>query len=260
MTISLAGSRDRAGVLSPVTLDLPAGIYGVVGPNAAGKTTLLELLHRAALPDSAFARAGADAAFAGYTVRDHLASARGAREHFNEELFHSVLGDVALKTGLRTLSVGQRRRLTLAGALAAGTGALLLDEPFDGLDAATRTRLREHIIEALSGPAHILVLTSHRAEDLAGLVDQVIAVHDQSITGPVTLDDVRPIFPTLAGPTGYVAAAVTGREVLTHDELGGHARATIHGTAPEGAAGLDVRYPSDAGLIDLLAPHTPTRS
>lgn len=260
MTITLSDVRDRDGVLSPVTLDLPAGTYGVVGPNAAGKTTLLELLHRAGLPDSAFARASADATFAGYTVADHLACAQDAREHFNQDLFHAVLGDVDPTTGLQKLSVGQRRRLTLASAIAAGTGALLLDEPFDGLDAATRAHLREHLIDALTGSVRILVLTSHRAEDLAGLVDQIIAVHDHSVTGPVTLDETRTVFPTLEGPTGSVAAAVTGRTVLSHERLGGHARATVHGSAPADAADLEVRYPTDAELIDLLATHAPTRS
>jgi ABC-type Mn2+/Zn2+ transport system ATPase subunit len=74
-----------------------------------------------------------------------------------------------------TLSGGQQQRVMLAGALAAGSDLLVLDEPTDGLDAASRAALLDALRACLAdGLAAVLV--SHDADDLVALATRVARV------------------------------------------------------------------------------------
>ncbi|AWB83483.1 ABC transporter ATP-binding protein [Corynebacterium liangguodongii] len=225
------------------------GIYGLIGPSAAGKTHYLRSLFG---PGAAFVPAAADALFAGRTAGDHLAWAGEAKPLAPVEL------SFAERTHIAALSVGQRRELTFLVALAAGEPLLLLDEPFDGLDVSTRTRLREHLIDYIAAdPERTVVMSSHRAEDLAGLAERVIRVFDRTVEGPVSLDAVRAKFPILTGPREAVEAFTAHRTVVSTSHLGPTLRAQLAeplNVDPGGAgAGVEVAYPHDAQLIDLLA-------
>jgi len=78
--------------------------------------------------------------------------------------------------GFATLSGGQQQRLMLAGALAAGSDLLVLDEPTDGLDASSRLAFIQTVRSCLSdGLAAVLV--SHDVEDLAALCTRVARLH-----------------------------------------------------------------------------------
>lgn len=240
--LELTHARDPQKILKPVNLQLASGSYGVVGPNAAGKTTLLSLLHDATLPSSAFARAAADAEFAGATRSSHRRCAALARPDFDYALFDRLTDGDAV----RTMSAGQRRRLTLASAFAAGTQTLLLDEPFEGTDRGTRHDLRQALFDIMTSHVDTLIVSAHRTEDLVGLVDAIITVHDGRVAGPFLLDDIRPHYPTIVGDVP------DGARVLETATLGSVQRSTIYGPVPGG------ELPDDARLIDLLATHERT--
>lgn len=222
--------------------------YGVVGPNASGKTRLLAELH-AAHPDSAFAPSAHHARFAGRTVADHLACARLAHPLFDGVLADRVLAGLDTRTPIKRLSTGEARLVTLAATLAAGTSTVLLDEPFDGLDISHRQRLRELLIELLAERVDVLVIASHRAEDLVGLVDSLITVTDE-IAGPATFDELRPHYPTFTGVAADVDKRIGTNPVLASSAIGGRVRITYFD--PNGAA---AGLPDDTTLINLLAAH-----
>lgn len=228
--------------LSP---DHSPGFYGLVGPNAAGKTHYLRSLFG---PGAALVPAAADALFVGRTVRDHLAWAAEAKP----------LDEISLgfpeSSRLRTLSVGQRRELTFAVALAANEPLLLLDEPFDGLDIDTRTRLRTRLIGYIAAdPGRTVVMASHRAEDLAGLAEHVIRVSEREVADPVALDEARTRFPVLRGEAGDPEQVLAGLDVLDVSTLGPAWRAQLAQPLDRALPGTTLDYPDDVQLIDLLA-------
>jgi ATP-binding cassette subfamily C protein CydC len=156
---------------------LPGEVWAVVGPSGSGKTRLLTGLAHAA--PGRFAWAPQDAPLLAGTVADNL---RLADEAADEAAIWTALHDAALDERVRalpqglqtwigdggqTLSGGERRRLSLARALLSPAPWLLLDEPTEGLDAATEALVVERLGQRLARTGQGAVIVSHRPAPLA---------------------------------------------------------------------------------------------
>ncbi|MFF7900161.1 ABC transporter ATP-binding protein [Streptomyces sp. NPDC007920] len=215
---------DGTPLLDPSDLELPAGGWlAVMGASGTGKTTLLHalagrrppaggqlLLHGRPLPWATRLRgrrmlravqlAGQDAVTelnpahtAGRSVARPLKVFHGMNGTAGRERARELLEAVGLAAELSdrrpsTLSGGQRRRVVLARALAAGPDVLLLDEPTAGLDPAS-ARVVLDLLDRLrrSGPA---VLTVTHDADTAARADRVLHLTGRRLTtgSPVAPD------------------------------------------------------------------------
>jgi heme ABC exporter ATP-binding subunit CcmA len=203
----------RFPALAGVDLDVVAGdVVLLSGANGAGKTTLLRLLAglvplysgeaRVLDHDLARDRTGArrGLALVGHetfcyddlTVRENLAfTARASGRS-------AATADVALeRLGLtpqrdvvhRRLSAGQRRRLSLAVALAREPALLLLDEPHAGLDAQGRATLDDIVREAAASGRSV-VLASHELEHARPLAHrEVVLAGGRTLPAPAAAAD-----------------------------------------------------------------------
>jgi ABC-2 type transport system ATP-binding protein len=186
---------DTRTMFDGLSLSLPLGVTWLRGANGKGKTTLLRLLGGALEPHAGSIRLdGIDCAF------DPLSYRRGSflcggdtpalpwltvREllDLHVALYGAAAGPTiaseldafgvadTLAQPLMTLSLGQHKKVQLALALALPVRLLLLDEPFNGLDAAAVPYLREQL--ARRGERACIVLTSHVDPQLplAGTLD-----------------------------------------------------------------------------------------
>ena len=179
LTLSYGEKR----VLEEFSLTLPErGVTVLSGPSGCGKTTLLRCLAGLERPRSGRIQAPPPRETSLLFQEDRLFPWRTVEQHLMDVLPQSRWAEVprwlalAELTGEEgsfpaSLSGGMRRRLALVRALALaslGCSALLLDEPFTGVDGPRAVRLME-TVRALEAP---VLLSAHEGDTLA-LADQI---------------------------------------------------------------------------------------
>ncbi|MBD1807961.1 ABC transporter ATP-binding protein [Microcoleus sp. FACHB-SPT15] len=104
--------------------------------------------------------------------------------HLPKSEQEKLTGDVLEKVGLtessqllpRELSGGMAQRVAIARALVTKPSLLLLDEPFSALDAFTRMKLQEHLLQIWEYDRPTLILVTHDIEEALVLSDRVIVM------------------------------------------------------------------------------------
>jgi iron(III) transport system ATP-binding protein len=252
-SLSVAGLSKAFGgspVLTGLDLEVPTGsLTAVLGPSGCGKTTLLRLLGGFEHADGGSIRLGervlCDAA-------THLAPERRAIGFVPQEgaLFPHL--DVAANVGFglpraqrrggrveellqlvglqglaqrfpHQLSGGQQQRVALARALAPEPGLVLLDEPFDALDAGLRAQVRGEVRETLRAAGATALLVTHDQEEALSLADTVAVMRGGQI---VQAADPQTLY---RDPVDAEVAAFVGEAVLLEGRLDGNCAETSLG-------------------------------
>ncbi len=184
-----------------VELTCPAGtILALTGPSGSGKTTVLRLLAGLSDPDQGRVTLGQvvwrDTAtglrvpprcrgvglvFQEYSLFPHMTLAQNvayatADRRYAAGLMHLFGISHLAKARPRAMSGGERQRGALCQALARRPRALLLDEPFSALDAATRLALRRELLAVRDRFGIPIVHVTHDLAEAALLGDQVLAL------------------------------------------------------------------------------------
>jgi iron(III) transport system ATP-binding protein len=262
-SLSVLGLRKAFGhstVLAGLDLDVPTGsLTAVLGPSGCGKTTLLRLLAGFERADGGSIRLGErvlcddethlapERRAIGFVPQEgalfpHLDVAanvgfglpRGRRRGGRvEELLQLVgLGGLA-KRFPHQLSGGQQQRVALARALAPEPGLVLLDEPFDALDAGLRARVRGEVRETLRAAGATALLVTHDQEEALSLADTVAVMRGGRI---VQAADPQTLY---RDPVDAEVAGFVGEAVLLEGQLdGGHAETAL-GRLPTRGADVD---------------------
>ena len=151
------------------------GVTRILGRSGAGKTTLLRILLGLDQPDSG-SLFGTNCRWAAVFQEDRLLGHLDAEDNlrfalgsaYNAAAAKTLLGELGLAdVGSKPIceySGGMKRRLALARALLAPSNALILDEPFTGLDEENRSIALRCILHAAQTKP--VLLASHEALDL----------------------------------------------------------------------------------------------
>jgi Cu-processing system ATP-binding protein len=180
----------------------PGRTTALIGPNAAGKTTLLKCVLGLVRPTAGRIFIGDEAAdlagnyrrelgympqapsFPGhltaYEVTRMITDLRGPGLDVDDELFRSFQLGSAFDKPLRTLSGGTRQKLNAALAFLFRPRVLILDEPTAGLDPVAAGVLKEKVRSARDGGATVIV-TSHVIAELEELADDVLLLLDGAV-------------------------------------------------------------------------------
>ncbi|XGC80580.1 ATP-binding cassette domain-containing protein [Bdellovibrio bacteriovorus] len=219
---SLRGFINRKNIskvaLEPTTLKIESGqIVGLVGANGAGKTTLLKMLSGLVTPTSG------DAKVLGYRPWERkneylrqisillgqknqlwwdispadsfsllariydldVKKARARVDHLAQMLHCTHV----LHTQLRRLSLGERMKMEIIGALLHEPQVLFLDEPTIGLDIVAQETIREFLDEYVKEKSPTVILTSHYMDDIAKLADKLLLISKGNIVYEGTVPD-----------------------------------------------------------------------
>ena len=251
------GARGRDFTLRVASLDLdPGPTLVVLGPNGAGTRTLLRALAGLEAPTAGRverATPGAvtlvfqrPAAFAGSVAQNVRAALLGrglsraeiARRGASA-LHRFEIAPLAQRRAA-TLSGGELRRLALARAFVLEPSVLLLDEPFDDLDAAGQSALSLDLRRAIADTGVAVGMVTHDLRRALLLADRIAVLLDGAVAQEDARDAVleRPASRAVAevvGMTNLVAGRVSAEgAVLEIDDL--H-RVPLAAPQPPGAVG-----------------------
>jgi NitT/TauT family transport system ATP-binding protein len=187
-------------VLDDVSFDVPAaGITAVLGPNGSGKSTLLRLISGLIEPDSGRILidgkpvASADTRVGLVFQEPRLLPWRTALHNVAFPLQLAGAGTAERRERARALlelvgvggfadarphqlSGGMRQRVAIARALAREPSILLLDEPFSALDALTRERFNDELLDLWQRTGTAIVVVTHSIPEAIYVADEVVVM------------------------------------------------------------------------------------
>lgn len=207
----LAFSYGKTPILKSITTTLEEGrIYGLLGENGVGKTTLLTLLcglkkvcsgsittdgenpfdrtptllqNQFYLPDEVLAVA---------MKAECFAKERGAFwPDYDHSKFLEIMkefeNDPAKK--MNQMSAGQLKKTYISLALACGCKYIFMDEPTNGLDIPSKTQFRSAIMKYTSDDSTI-VISTHQVRDLENIIDPIIILDRQDVLLNASVEEI----------------------------------------------------------------------
>ena len=170
--VNLQGESKQFGaqiVLRDLHLSFkPGAVVGVMAPSGAGKTTLFRILmglERVEAGEIGW-KGGhrVTAAFQEDCLCSELTAEENAKLAGGVPALEEILPEEAVGKKAGELSGGMKRRVAVARAMSAPGDLVLLDEPFSGLDEATKEKVMEYVLNKRSG--RTLLFTTHDSEDV----------------------------------------------------------------------------------------------
>ncbi len=208
---NLAFSYGSAPVLKNITMKLEEGkIYGLLGENGVGKTTLLTLLCGLKKPVSGSIDIDGINPFKRdpelyrelYYVPDevmplHQKARLFAKNtgvfwpEFSMDLFLTIMKEMEVDPDQKmdAMSAGQLKKTYLSFALASRARYIFMDEPTNGLDIPSKSQFRSAITKYTAEDSTI-VISTHQVRDLENIIDPIIILDKQDVLVNASLEKI----------------------------------------------------------------------
>ena len=196
-------SYKKTPVFSNINLSFPQGnIYGLLGENGVGKTTLLklicgllrptegsctvdgitsqqrlpEMLQRVVfLPDEVSLPDGkTPQQYVNELAPFYPNFAQGTFLHLMEEL------EVEPDRKFKEMSFGQQKKSLIAASLSLGTDYVLFDEPTNGLDIPSKAQFRQ-ILSRRFEERNTIIISTHQVKDVENLIDPIVILNNNAV-------------------------------------------------------------------------------
>ena len=163
-------------------LQIPVGnIYGLLGKNGAGKTSLLKILSGLRYPSAGHCDPE-EFSVPSLKIGKFEKMYAPFYPEFNSEQFKRYLQEFELsyEANLPALSMGQQKKFLIAFGLATNCRLLLLDEPTNGLDIPSKGQFRK-MLAAITNEDNLIFISTHQVRDVENLIDSIIVLDDGKI-------------------------------------------------------------------------------
>jgi ABC-2 type transport system ATP-binding protein len=223
-------------------------IYGLLGRNGAGKTTMMQLL-----TGQQFASAGTIEVFGESPVENasvlgnicfikesqsypddfkpkHVfESAPWFFQNWDAEFAKRLILEfrVPVNRRIKKLSRGQLSAVGVIVGLASRAPLTFFDEPYLGLDAVARQIFYDRLLEDFGEHPRTVILSTHLIDEVSALLEHVLVIDDGKLIIDESADTLRGSATTIAGQKSAVDAFVGNRAVLHREGIGGLSSVTV---------------------------------
>lgn len=204
--------RKGKPVLKDFSLSFPqGGVYGLLGKNGTGKSTLLYLISGLLRPRHGEVRVDGmlsanrqpqmlreiflvpeEYDLPSVSLKSYTRALKSFYPRFSDELLRKCIEvfDLEMDMQLGSLSMGQKKKVYMCVALATGTRVLLMDEPTNGLDILSKSQFRKAVVQGMDEDKTVLVST-HQVHDVERLLDHVTIINGNQVLmhGPLNEDN-----------------------------------------------------------------------
>lgn len=203
--------RGRGHIYRDFSLDIQVGrIYGLLGANGTGKSTLLKLIAGPLAPDAgevevmgckaserkvamlaSIAIVPEEFSLPNITTSEYIRLTAPFYPTFDYDFMARALSefgvDAAIKLG--SLSMGGRKKVLIAFAMACSTPLLLLDEPTNGLDIPSKGVFRRLLAEWAT-PERTAIISTHQVKDVENLLDHIVIIDNRGLIVDASTYDI----------------------------------------------------------------------
>ena len=236
--------------LDRLSLTLTAGkIYGLLGRNGSGKTSLLSVLAAFRRASGGAVRIGGEDPYenpritrqiclireSGDVVAERchrvLAFARRLRPHWDQAYAERLVErfGLPLRKQVGRLSRGQRSALGCVLGLASRAPLTMFDESHLGMDAPSRYIFYEELLRDYAAHPRTIIVSTHLIEEFGPLFEEVLIIDQGRLLAHDETDALRTRGAAIVGPDAAVDRFTSDLTVVTERRLGGTRSATVDG-------------------------------
>jgi ABC-2 type transport system ATP-binding protein len=234
-----------------VSFTLEAGkIYGLLGRNAAGKTTLLSVLSAFRRASAGEVRVSGENPFENARITRDICFVRDRVDGQDSDRVSAVLGlaqrlrsnwdgayadklirlfDLPVRKKLGQLSRGQRSAVSIIIGLASRAPLTIFDEPYLGLDAPSRYAFYEEVLADYLARPRTIIMSTHLIEEVGTLFEDVLILNRGRLVLQEETETLRSRGATATGPAEAVDRFADGLTILSERTLGPTKSATVYG-------------------------------
>ncbi len=229
-------------------------IYGLLGRNGAGKTTIMRILTAQEFATGGDLRVFGEAPYENSRVLSQICFVKDSQKypksyrmidvleqaalffpHWDREYAFALIEDFRLPL-YRRMSALSRGMLSAAGSivgLASRAPLTIFDEPYLGLDAVARSLFYDHMLEDYTEHPRTVLLSTHLIDEVSRLLEYILVIDQGRLLLDVEAEALRGRAFAVVGPAATVDTFTAGKDVLVRQLLGGLVSATVMGTAED---------------------------
>lgn len=232
----------------------PDKIYGLLGRNGAGKTTIMHMITAQLFATSGELKVFGEAPFENsrvlsqicfikesqkypdmYSVQDVLEVSSSLFPNWDRAFANELIRDfqLPLKRKMKKLSRGMHSSVGIIVGLASRAPLTIFDEPYLGLDAVSRALFYDRLIEDYSENPRTIILSTHLIDEVSRLLEHIIVIDGGKVLINEDAEELRGYAYSVAGTATAVESFIADKNVLSREPFGSLLTAGVTGRLSE---------------------------
>lgn len=240
----LKKSFNKDQVLRGLNLTLEEGkVYGLIGRNGIGKTTLLNIIGNRIKKDSGSLLLDGEEIYeniqsveeialikdtgfgvSDIKIEDLVTAARLLYKNWNEEKFQFLISDFDfqknIKKNYKSLSRGNKTIIGIIIGIASDSRYLLLDEPSIGLDAVYRDKFNQAIFREIEDGERTIVISTHLIDESSKLFEEIVILSDGKVLLKENVEELLARSYNIQGSRDNILSVLGGKNIINIEEFG----------------------------------------